>query len=364
MTEEKLDRWADWLLHRRHGDDAAQMQAMIELLRPVRERVLDHAAIAPGQTVLDVGAGDGLIAWGALERVGADGAVIFSDISQDLLNHCHARAQQLGVLERCRFVRASAADLQPIADNSVDAVTTRSVLIYVADKQRALSEFWRVLRPGGRISIFEPINRFGMAQRECTLFGFDIQPIDELARKVRAQYQQAVPADDPMINFDERDLIDHAERAGFVDIQLELQAQVSRMQPASWKTQLHTAPNPHAPTLGEAMTRADRGGGGALHGLSAAAGRVRPRRTAQRAGLPVGDQARSIIHITERLAVSGMGGTRGTSGTSRAGADGRGAGGSSAGGGLPADGLESNAGTRRAAAGAGRAAGRIAARAG
>lgn len=39
------------------------------------------------------------------------------------------------------------------------------MLIYVEDKQRAFDEFFRVLRPGGRLSIYEPINRFGMEER-------------------------------------------------------------------------------------------------------------------------------------------------------------------------------------------------------
>ena len=45
-----------------------------------------------------------------------------------------------------------------MADGSVDVVTTRSVLIYVKDKAAALREFYRVLKPGGRVSLFEPIN--------------------------------------------------------------------------------------------------------------------------------------------------------------------------------------------------------------
>lgn len=67
----------------------------------------------------------------------------------------------MGGLDRCRFVRAAAEDLGPIPDASVDVVTTWSVLIYVADKRRAFAEFFRVLKPGGRASLFEPINRFG-----------------------------------------------------------------------------------------------------------------------------------------------------------------------------------------------------------
>jgi ubiquinone/menaquinone biosynthesis C-methylase UbiE len=54
-------------------------------------------------------------------------------------------------------------------DASVDAVTTRSVLIYVAQKQQVIHEFCRVLKPGGRLSLFEPINRFGEPQALDTL---------------------------------------------------------------------------------------------------------------------------------------------------------------------------------------------------
>jgi arsenite methyltransferase len=51
-------------------------------------------------------------------------------------------------------------------------LTTRSVLIYVADKAGAFREFHRVLRPGGRISLFEPINRYGL-----DAWRFDMMPV-------------------------------------------------------------------------------------------------------------------------------------------------------------------------------------------
>jgi ubiquinone/menaquinone biosynthesis C-methylase UbiE len=54
----------------------------------------------------------------------------------------------MGVLDRCEFVHASADDLSALEDVSLDVVTTRSVLIYVKDKQRAFEEFHRVLKPG------------------------------------------------------------------------------------------------------------------------------------------------------------------------------------------------------------------------
>jgi SAM-dependent methyltransferase len=58
------------------------------------------------------------------------------------------------------------------AGTVVDVVTTRSVLSYVKDKETALREFYRVLRPGGRIGVFEPINV--LMHDPDRLFGYDI----------------------------------------------------------------------------------------------------------------------------------------------------------------------------------------------
>ena len=153
------DQWAEWILQRRYGGDANRRQAGLSRLAGIRERVLDGSGIEWSRTLLDVGAGDGLIGFGALDRVGSSGEVIFSDVSGDLLNECRSLAAELGVADRCRFVVASADELTPIGDGSVDAVTTRAVLIYLRNKPRAFAEFFRVLRPGGRISLYEPINR-------------------------------------------------------------------------------------------------------------------------------------------------------------------------------------------------------------
>jgi ubiquinone/menaquinone biosynthesis C-methylase UbiE len=136
-----------------------RQQAILDELAVVRDRVIERADLRSGDVVLDVGAGDGLIAFAAVDPVRPSGQVIFSDVSAELLEACRELAQQLGVAERCRFVMASADDLTPISDSSVDVVTTRSVLIYIQHKARAFAEFFRVLREDGRISFHEPINR-------------------------------------------------------------------------------------------------------------------------------------------------------------------------------------------------------------
>ncbi|HEX6109813.1 MAG TPA: methyltransferase domain-containing protein [Ktedonobacteraceae bacterium] len=266
MTRNTQDHWAQWLLHRRFGGDPQHGQAMLEELSAWRDRILAHATITPGETVLDVGCGDGLIAFGALDRVGEEGLVIFSDISQDLLDHCRSLAQQLQVLDRCRFVRAPADDLAAIAPGSVDVVTTRSVLIYVQAKQQALHEFYRVLKPGGRLSIFEPINRFCFPEPPKMFLGYDVTPIEEIAGKVRAVFERIhSPESSPLLNFDERDLLTFAERAGFAEIHLELQATIKQPKlldsydetsRSKWETLLKSSGNPLNPTLEEAMAQA------------------------------------------------------------------------------------------------------------
>jgi arsenite methyltransferase len=239
-----VDIWSRWLLTRRDPGHAPSLSAF-------RDGVLDRAGLRPDDVVLDVGCGTGLIGFGALERLGPHGRVVFSDISADLLDECRRTA---GDDPRCSFVRASADDLRDIADASVDVVTTRSVLIYCDRKAAAFAEFHRVLRPGGRLSIFEPINRFAEQHRRDGVFGFDESPVDDLLAKLRGQFPDA----DAMIGFDERDLLRWAAEAGFGAVELDYRAQLDVPAPplTDWAALLRTAPNPLAPTYGEAIAAA------------------------------------------------------------------------------------------------------------
>jgi arsenite methyltransferase len=252
------DRWHRWLLDVRFGGDAANREKnLTEFLYPVRDTVLGKAGLAPGETVLDVGTGDGLIAFGALEQLGPAGRVIFSDISQDLLDHCRAAASAEGLLDRCRFVLAPADDLTAVPDASVDVVTTRSVLIYVKDKAQAMREFYRVLRPAGRMSLFEPINVLMSSADPDRFWGYDVTPVRTLAATVTALYESIQsPGTDPMVDFDDRDLVRHAQAAGFSRVDLELQVSVrTSKNPVPWELFIRTSGNPLIPTLAEAMSQ-------------------------------------------------------------------------------------------------------------
>jgi len=228
-----------------------------------RDSVLDRAVLRPGDVVLDVGCGDGLIGFGALDRIGPEGRVIFSDISAKLVAQCKAslaspaRAGGQGggaLLARCRFVVNSADDLRDIADCSVDVVTTRSVLIYVDRKDRAFAGFFRALRPGGRISIGEPINRFSYPEPRGQFLGYDVMPVVETADKLEAFFdREERPKISAMMDFDERDLIAIAQRSGFGNIHLDLQADIKSPRAQGWTRFLQSAGNPLSPTLEEAM---------------------------------------------------------------------------------------------------------------
>lgn len=251
------DRWAEWLLQRRHGGDAERHQAILDELAVVRDRVIEHADLRSGDVLLDVGAGDGLIAFAAVDAVGPSGQVIFSDISEQLLEASRQLAQQLGVAERCRFVNASAKDLAPIADRSVDVVTTRSVLIYVDQKARVFAEFFRVLRQDGRIAIHEPINRVMYPEPASKFLGYQVAAVQDLADKVKAAGEACDDQESSMLNFDEQDLVTLAEAAGFREIHLELRQQIaSHRAPMAWEAFLSSSGNPHAPTNGEMIADA------------------------------------------------------------------------------------------------------------
>jgi arsenite methyltransferase len=242
------DRWAQWLLTHRFGGDPAACERMLPQLLEFRDNVLRGAQLQPGDVVLDVGCGDGLLGVGALHS--QPSRVIFSDVSRDLLDRCRETIDDA----RCEFVQTGLPGLEEIETASVDVAMTRSVLIYVPDKAASFAALHRVLRPGGRLSIFEPINSFEREEPPHQLWGFDITGAEELGAKVKAVRRQYDTVLSAMVDFDERDLLAWATAAGFTEVHLDYRAAVAlRRNDNDWAAWLRHAPNPLVPTFAEVL---------------------------------------------------------------------------------------------------------------
>ena len=121
-----------------------------EWLGPATELMLDQAGIAVGDRVLDLAAGAGGQTIAAARRVGSSGSVLATDISPAILAYAADAARAAGFSNvEVREMDGEELDLE---DGSFDAVISRVGLIYFPDRQRALREIRRVLRPGGRLS--------------------------------------------------------------------------------------------------------------------------------------------------------------------------------------------------------------------
>lgn len=254
------DEWSRWLLDRRDGGSDSQRAVTRNRLAKVRDRVLAPLEPLSGATLLDVGAGDGYIGLEALNRVGPNGRVIFSDVSEELIQGARVAVRTLEAEERAQFLVTDAEGLAQVETASVDAATTRSVLIYVDRKDRAFEALHRVLRPGGRLSLAEPVNRLMFPESDDRLWGYDVTDVRELAQKVKGSLDGSDRAAAAMLEFDDRDLVELAERTGFERVHLEchidIEPGVSLMEAEDVETLLRMAPNPLSASLGEAVEEA------------------------------------------------------------------------------------------------------------
>ena len=208
-----------------------------------------------------MGAGDGLVAFGALEKLGPSGRVILADISRPLLDQAREAAHKMGVSDRCEFIEASAEDLSAIASASIDIVTTRSVLTFVEDKLRALREFYRVLKPGGRTALFETVNKREQWRSAETWTGVgpwlyqaeEIEPIRPLATRLVSSLE-AISLK-TMTSAGHTEYLHMCEDAGFAATNLALSIASAPSPLTKIESLLKMSPNPLWPTAAQQMDK-------------------------------------------------------------------------------------------------------------
>jgi len=134
-----------------------------EQLKPAQDVLLALAALQPGERVLELACGTGLVTFPAAEAVGPGGSVVATDISEKMVQFTAAEAARRE-LAQVRSSRMGAESLE-FPDASFDAVLCALGLMYVPDVAAALAEMRRVLVPGGRAvaAVWGARNRCGWA---------------------------------------------------------------------------------------------------------------------------------------------------------------------------------------------------------
>ncbi len=250
------DCWSSWLNHGRDGGNAEMRSHVAVQTAAFAEKILNRVQ-APPAAMLDIGSGDGLMAWAALSRWPRV-RVTMTDISPALLLQTRMEAARRDAASQCGFVLANAETLESIADNSQDLVTSRSALAYVADKPAAFRAAFRVLKPGGTLSIAEPLFREQILSTSVLqkIFAETANPLPALLHRWKAA-QFAGPSDtaqpNPMTSYTERDLFSFARHAGFQDLHLELHIDERQAPPRDWGVFCAMSPHPLAPSSAEIL---------------------------------------------------------------------------------------------------------------
>lgn len=116
------------------------------LFRQWAPKVADAARIQPGERVLDLACGTGVLAREVLSRVGAAGHVVGLDLSPGMLDVAKRLTPEAEW-------REGSAGALPFADQAFDAVVSQFGLMFFTDREQALREMLRVLTPRGRLAV-------------------------------------------------------------------------------------------------------------------------------------------------------------------------------------------------------------------
>lgn len=118
-------------------------------LQPAQDELLERADLHPGQQVLDVACGTGLVTFPAADAVAPGGEVTATDLSDGMIKRAEAIAEERGI-RNVMFERMDAEKLD-LPDDTFDVALCSLGLMYVPDPEKALREMHRVLAPRGRV---------------------------------------------------------------------------------------------------------------------------------------------------------------------------------------------------------------------
>ena len=170
--------------------------------------------IRPGDRVLDLAGGTGDIARLAREK-GAN--VVVADINREMLSVGRSRADDDGLVQGIEWLQVNAEAL-PFTDRQFDHVTITFGLRNVTDRDRALAEMYRVLKPGGRVHIME-FSKVGLPAlaRVYDTWSFEVLP--RLGQRIAGDAESYQYLAESIRRFpDQRTLADLLVKAGFEQV--------------------------------------------------------------------------------------------------------------------------------------------------
>lgn len=115
---------------------------------------ISRCAIRPDDYILDLAGGTGDLTSAFSKLIGANGKIVLADINSSMLTEGRTRLIDKGVFRGITWIQANAQTL-PFANQSFDKVAIAFGLRNVTDKDKALEEMYRILKPGGRLVILE-----------------------------------------------------------------------------------------------------------------------------------------------------------------------------------------------------------------
>ncbi len=161
------------------------------------------AELKPGEVVLDLGSGGGIDVLLSARRVGPAGKAYGLDMTDEMLALARESQRQAAV-ENVEFLKGELEDI-PLPDASVDVIISNCVVNLSTDKDRALAEAFRVLKPGGRFAISD------------VLFQGDMSRVPKDLLDDPGAWSACISG-----ALEERDFVERLGRAGFVDADVEV----------------------------------------------------------------------------------------------------------------------------------------------
>lgn len=241
--------WTQWLKQNRFAGQTPEMiEQTTRWLEAVRDVILVYAEIMPHETIIDIGCGTGLLAFKALEMQDCKGKVIFSDKFQDCLDDCKRILDESGVLGGYEMLLSPCEHIA-LPESSVHKALMRSVLVHIVHKQPAISEIYRILKPGGKFCAFEPVIRSNTRYWQI----LDPMYIEKYEDFKRVENEIMENPLDSLCNFDEKTLEMNLEIAGFSVPEVKVQEVASRyiVQSGMVSEWFNNPPSPGQPSTKE-----------------------------------------------------------------------------------------------------------------